>query len=156
MITGHESGNPGQSTQGFMQLAIGMLNLLLPMEQVVSLESVLDITLDESESGLLGQIIVGGTGRPVFNLGEDLQLVDELTEARKVCVCLDNDENGYGIVCDQVNTVLGTEVELVALPACMGMDNTPIHALAIKDKYVMSVTNAGAVRRLISQLQQAH
>ena len=150
----HESGNSNQSTQGYMQLSIGKVSLLLPLEQVVSLETVLDIEWNDSESGFLGQIQLGGTGRPVYNLGEDLQFVAELAEERKVCVCLGKDENGFGIVCDQVNTLGNSEVKLVDLPSCMATENTPVNALAIKDKQVMSVTNTDAIKKLITQLQQ--
>ena len=150
----HKFENSNQSTQGFMQLSIGKVSLLLPLEQVVSLETVLDIEWNASEFGLLGQIKSGGTDRPVFSLGEDLQFVDELTEERKVCVCLGNNENGFGIICDQVNTLDSSEVELVDLPSCMETENTPVNALAIKDKQVMSVTNADAIEKLITHLRQ--
>jgi chemotaxis signal transduction protein len=150
----HESGNSNHSAQGFMQLSIGKVNILLPLQQVASLETVLDIEWNDSEFGFLGKINSGGTCRPVFNLGEDLQFVDELAEERKVCVCFGNDENGFGIICDQVNTLDSTDVELVDLPSCMKKENTPVNALAIKDKQVMSVTNAEAIGKLITLLQQ--
>ena len=154
MTGGHETDKTVPPTRGYMHLVIGTANLLVPLTQIISLESVLDIRPDRTRPGQVGQIRVGEVRWPVYNLDEDLQLLDDLSPARKVCVCLGKDTEGYGIACDQVNNLKDEEAKLVALPLCMKTGLSPIEALAIRDKQVMCVTDFEALGKLFDHLQE--
>ena len=154
MTGGNDTGKTVSPARGYMQLVIGTANLLIPLKQIISLESVLDIKQDRTRPGQIGQIRVGDVRWPVYNLGEDLQFLDDMPPARKVCVCMGKETEGYGIVCDQVNNLKDEEAKLVALPLCMKTGLSPIEALAIRDKQVMCVTDFEALGKLFDHLQE--
>jgi len=155
MTGGQETDKTVSPTRGYMQLVIGTANLLVPLTQIISLESVLDISPDRTKPGQVGQIRVGELPWPVYNLDEDLQFLDDLSPARKVCVCLGRETEGYGIACDQVNNLKDGEIKLISLPLCMKSGTSPVQALAIRDKQMMCVTNSEALGKLINHLQEA-
>jgi len=126
----------------FAVLSIDGLNLLLPQQDIHTVEPVLDLEPATSEGVQVGWISRDQERWPVYCLSADLEPMRELPIERRVCVILDHDELGFGLACEQMTTLQQAHLSFFAVPECMRMPGSPLRALARHDEGVLCVTTA--------------
>lgn len=133
---------PWLETPHFALLSIDGLSLLLPQQDIHTVEPVLDL-----EPATNGGVHVGWISRdqerwPVHCLSADLELMRELPIERRVCVILDHDGLGFGLACEQMTSLQQAHLSFFAVPECMRMPGSPLRALARHSERVLCVTTA--------------
>lgn len=128
----------------FAVLSIDGLSLLLPQQDIHTVEPVLDLELATGEGGCAGWINRDEERWPIYCLSADLEPIQELPIERRVCVILDHDELGFGfgLACEQMTTLQQAHLNFFAVPECMRMPGSPVRALARHDEQVLCVTTA--------------
>lgn len=131
----------------YVALGLGGLNLLLPRHQIYALEPRLDLEPEEEGHDYVGWIEVEGERWPVYCFSAGLCLLPEIPDKHRICVLLTHGQDYFGLLCERVMALEGTQVRLTPLPACMRTPSTPIDALALDDQgQVLCVTS---VSRLV-------
>jgi len=126
----------------FAVLSIEGLSLLLPQQDIHTVEPVLDLELTTGERGYAGWINREEERWPVYCLSADLEPLRDLPIERRVCVILDHDESGFGLACEQMTTLQQAHLSFFAVPECMRTPGLPVRALARHDEGVLCVTTA--------------
>lgn len=127
--------------RAFAKLTLDGCAWLLPHTEIGSLESILDIDQEVQVPQSIGAIALGGEWWPVYCLSGELQPLAQIPNNRRTCALLDNGIDRFGLICDQVEMLTETP-RLLALPACMGLPDSPIQALALLDNQLGCVTTA--------------
>ena len=139
------------NSHGFLQLNLGKMRVLVPQHEVQSLESTLDISVEKNDMNSIGNIINNGVTHNVFNFDDKLNVIQSMSDSRRICVCLQNDDVAYGVTCDAVNNIDLQEVKLVELPECMKNKYCPVLYLGIYKNRVINVVNTSTLNNVISQ-----
>ena len=135
------------------KLTLGGYPWLLPQTEIRSLESPLDIDREVRAPQGIGAIALGGEWWPVYCLSGELRLLPQPPDSRGICALLDNGADRFGLLCDQVETLAETP-RLLALPACMGLPDSPIQALAPLDEGLGCVTDTEHLAALLATLAE--
>lgn len=120
------------------------LRLAVPLAEVNSLVSVLD--LDDSQPGAsdLARVEVNGRELPAFGFDAELATLHSVPGDYRVCVNLGADSPELGILCQSIET-LDQPVTQEALPACMSSDRSMVKGLALNDGEILLCTNLAAL-----------
>lgn len=130
-----------RQNRAFAKLIMDGCTWLLPHTEIGSLESTLDIDHEVQVPHSIGAIALGGEWWSVYCLSGELQPLPQIPNSRRTCALLDNGIDRFGLACDQVE-MLTEAPRLLALPACMGLPDSPIQALALLDDRLGCVTTA--------------
>jgi hypothetical protein len=125
--------------------------LLLPQNEVCSLEPVVDINEQAKLPGTVGWIEFQDLQCSVYCLGKDLVTLAEIAKTKRMCVLLGDGERYLGLVCDQIETLRHEQLSLHPLPACMQNPVSPILALAIYREEVGCVTTMTRLATFLAQ-----
>ncbi len=129
-------------TARFAALDLGHLSLLLPQHEIRTLETVLDVEGAGADTDAACWVGLDGERWPVYCLSVDLEALPAIPAERRICVVLHHKEGCFGLVCEQVGNLARNEFDLLAVPVCMRMPETPIRALAVQGEQVHCVTTS--------------
>jgi hypothetical protein len=138
-----------RDARAFTLLTLDGCAWLLPRTEVQALEAVPDIDPEVRASRSVGAIALAGEWWPVYCLSSDLRLLPTIPAGRRVCPLLDNGADRFGLVCDQVETLVKPS-RLHPAPACMTAPDSPIQALILLDRGLGCVTTTESIARLIA------
>lgn len=126
--------------------------LLLPQQEVTTIEVANNI-LDEGDApGALGTVKSGGREWPVFALTSELKKRLERPPDYKFCVCINGaaEAEAFSIACEEVSTLkIEKSSELKAVQPCMRTSDCPIEALMLKDNQLMLVSNVKTMQKYL-------
>lgn len=125
------------------------LRLAVPLSEVHSLVSVLDLDESQASASVLARVEVNGRELPAFGFDAELRILRSVPDDYRVCANLGADSPELGILCQSIET-LEQSVNEVALPACMSGDSTMVKGLALNDEEVLLCTNLAALIEHIS------
>lgn len=132
----------------YVVLRFDGLRLLLPQEEVASLEPEEEADMSTPHPGAVGEY----QAHAVFALSERL---DEFLErdGRPICALLDlPDGDYYGVLCSEVTLLPAGGLEIKPVPAVMQEAGSPLLGIALDDAGVLCITSAAALHRLIVRL----
>lgn len=138
------TANLQQSSNSIALLAITAVRLVLPQNDIRSLESAADIDAQHPQPDSVGWIAYAAQTWPVYCLTANLQLLANIPTERRACVLLSSGSGYIGILCDAVQIArqieLGTAHEL---PTAMHQPFTPVLGLVnVNDGQVGCLTSA--------------
>lgn len=117
--------------------------LLLPQQEVVSLEAVMDIRRENARFPVAGLIAWAGQDWPVYCLqGAALTVSVDLPPQRRICVLLHDGYYGLAVVCDQVEMLVGPLRARYPVPSCMAKTHSLLEWLVVHEEAVSCVTTA--------------
>jgi hypothetical protein len=126
--------------------------LLLPQQEVSTIEVANNI-LDEGDApGALGIVKSGSREWPVFALTSELKKRLERPPSYKFCVCINDvaQAQAFSIACEEVNTLeIEKTSELKAVQPCMRTLDCPVEALMLKDNQLMLVSNVETMQKYL-------
>ena len=79
-------------------LSLDHQSLLLPQRDVMTLESVLDVRVDEPLPHSIGWLPFTGAHWPVYGFDDNLHPQAELPPSQRLCVLLNLEGGGFGIL----------------------------------------------------------
>ena len=135
--------------QAFAVLTLDGCQWLLPQAEIQSLESLLDLDREVRIPDSIGAVAFAGEWWPVYCLSGELRILSQPPDSRRVCLLLNNDADRFGLVCDQIDTLVGV-LPLLALPACMALPDSPIQALVLLDTGPGCVTTTERLAALLA------
>jgi hypothetical protein len=128
------------TTGRYVVLNMGQLSLLIPQHQVRILEPAFDVQRLKEDD--VGWLTVAGVRSPVYCLSEQLQPISEVPADRHICVLLDIGGEKFGLLCNQVFMFEQAELDIMRLPECMQVPDTPLRGLVLYDEKVLCMTSA--------------
>jgi hypothetical protein len=105
------------------------ISLLVPMPEVYTLESALDLDRERRSDRSVGALRVGDSWLAVFCLSDRLEPLAVLATECRVCAVLTSDAGAIGIACRGVETLAQGGLTEVQMPACMRTEGSPILGL---------------------------
>jgi chemotaxis signal transduction protein len=137
----------------FLAIHLGPLRLLVPQEDVRTVESATDIRTPTSKPGAFGSIRIGRERWPVYCLSETLSEFCTEAGSRRICPILVSQDGSYGLLCDDVQLVTAHELDVKPLPSAMQRHGAAVGGLALYGDELVCVSSAdallGALRVLI-------
>ncbi|MFZ1830769.1 MAG: hypothetical protein WAW42_18810 [Candidatus Competibacteraceae bacterium] len=138
-----------QEIRSFAVLTLEGRQWLLPQAEIQSLESILDIDHEVRIPHSVGAVAFAGLWWPVYCLSSELQILPKMPGGRRACLLLNNGADRFGLVCDRVDT-LAEPPQLLALPACMVLPDSPIQALVLLEEGLGCVTTTEHLAALLA------
>lgn len=131
-------------------LKLDHLVLLVPQEDVRTLEPAADLELGAPPPNGVGWIRLGNQRWPVFCFSAQLRRVAAVPATRRICAVLGAGAGAFGVLCSDVSLLRLPESRVDPMPEAMILPGRPIHALALHDGTVMCMTSAA---RLMAHAQ---
>ena len=128
-----------KTMSGYVRLTLGRSKYLIPQEDVVAFEPVVDIDKSGTDENSIGVIAFENDSLPVYEFTSDLELSGTISETRRICVCLRHGDIQFAILGDEVDTVQSTDFSIFTIPGCMQTGNSPVRNLAVSGNKVINV-----------------
>jgi hypothetical protein len=143
--------NPVQAidySERFVNVEFAGLQLLIPQTDVYSLEPVVDMT-PAADIGSVGQIITqSGEVWSLYAFSSELNLLSSCPESYRIVILMKNIQPVYGLLCEQVSTILRNDISIHAIPTAVYNEASPLLALALYGGDVRYISSAVALTRL--------
>ena len=131
-------------------LSIDGLKLILPQDEIRTVESIADVELAEKSPRSIGTINYRGQRWPVVCLSNELFLLDVVPAARRACVMLAYDGNYLGLLCDDARVLVNFMQQSFAMPNSMRTRDSPITSLIQYDQGLACVSNASRLSSYVN------
>lgn len=123
-------------------LKLDLLVLLVPQQEVRTLEPLDDVETVEPPAYGVGWIRFGNERHPVYCFSEQLRRLQKVPATRRICAVLTAGEHTFGVMCSEVSMLRLPDVRVSPMPEAMILPGRPIHALALHEDTVMCVSSA--------------
>jgi hypothetical protein len=137
--------------QRFAVLQLAKIALLVPLHEVYSLESAIDIDQTMRSGGSVGAIRSADTWFTVFSLSDDLEPASTLEAAFRICAILTTGHTAVGLVCRSVSSIDGSLLDQHPLPGCMRTLHSPIQGLVRHGEHIYCRTSASNLVLLLER-----
>jgi len=115
----------------YAALLFDSMKLLLPYNEVLTVESVLD--MHKAPFDKVGQLTNYEQPIPVYCLTQQLTLTSDVPNSRRIIVLFSTEESPVGILCDELGMIRNQALSAYPLPACMVKLNSPVNGIVILD-----------------------
>jgi hypothetical protein len=148
-MTGRPKGDSG--VDGLVAvLGIGNLSLAIPLQDLCSIESVLDIDTNDRSGDRLGSIDSPQGRCPVFCLTEAIELTVTPPGDRRICAIIAGADSVFGLMCSDVAALNADTLINAEVPACMRNAWSPFDGLAVQGDRVLCRTSGASLAQLLS------
>ncbi|MFI3190974.1 hypothetical protein BCS42_12700 [Crenothrix sp. D3] len=134
----------------FAVLIFAGLQLLIPQNDIFSLEPTIDMTPAALSIGGVGQLQQSNQAYALYALSAELTLLNSCPESYRIAVLMKNVNPVYGVLCEQIDTIKRDQLSIHPVPAAMRRENSPLLALALVGEEVRYISSANALSRLLS------
>jgi chemotaxis signal transduction protein len=138
----------------YVVVSIDDRKLLIPQQEISSLESILDLATAPQEPPAIGSFNLAEEVWPVFCLSNELDILLEIPSTRRMCVLLKDSNHALGLACDQIEPLRHQNMRLQPLPSCMKTSTSPVQALVLHGDAIGCVTTTARLANLISGFKQ--
>jgi hypothetical protein len=114
--------------------------LLVPQNEVFSLESVLEVKREAAKFPCAGRIDLAGVDWPAYCLDGSLAPTLDFASQRRLCLLLNDEQYRLALVCDQVETLNRPPRARHQLPLCQAKSNALVEQLVIYEETVRCLT----------------
>jgi hypothetical protein len=135
--------------QRFAVLRLAHVALLVPLNEVHSLELLSQIDTERRNPSTIGSVRVSDTWLPVLSLSDDLAPESQSNEPFRICAILASADNAIAIACREIVSVDAAAIVHHAIPPSMRTANSPIQALVRHGDEVFCRTSAADLARLL-------
>lgn len=128
------------------------LNLLLPQGEIRTLESATDIDSVAPALHSIGWVSYAQKRWPVYNLSEDLQLMNMVPPERRACALMSMGAGYIGIMCDDMIILKDIVFQHYEIPPVMQEPQTPVMYLLSYKEGIACATNANRLTTYIGHM----
>ena len=139
----------------YVLLSLGQRRLLLPQQEVHTLESVWDMVTTDRPQGGVGWLPYAGDSWPVYGLDEMLNPLSDVPANQRICALLNLDDRYMGLLCTDIATIPGSAIHPRPLPQAMYRPVSPIVGLVQYEDDVGLVSTAAALATFLGIKCQA-
>jgi hypothetical protein len=137
----------------FINLVFDGLPLLIPQNDIYSLEPTVDMTSTATDNGSVGQLKQSGHVWSLYALSSELSLLNSCPETYHIAILMKNVQPAFGLLCEQVDTIDRNQISIHPVPPAMKTENSPLLALALYGDEVRYISSASALSHLLTQGQ---
>lgn len=139
------------------RLSFDDLELLIPQDDVVSVESVYELNTKTDQNKFLGYIPFQSSRIPVYSLSASLELMPFVADNRAQCVVVKYSGGWFALLCQEIRNFQLTDIRFEPVPACMNHSAMPLTHLALYsnaggDRQLGLVSHADLIMHYIEQL----
>jgi hypothetical protein len=135
----------------FASLGFDGLRLLIPQRDIYSLEPSVDMT-PAAHSGSVGQSISqSGEIWSLYAFSSELRPLSHCPESYRIVILMKNIQPVYGLLCEQVSTIMRSDISIHSLPLAVYNKDSPLLALALCEAELHFISSAAALSRLLPQ-----
>jgi hypothetical protein len=127
--------------QRFAVLQLTRIALLVPLHEVYSLESAIDIDSLRKSGRSVGAIRRAESWFSVFSLSDNLEPISTLQVTFRICAILATADAAVGLACRSVSSVDSAVLAHHPLPECMRTVRSPIQALTRHGEHIYCRTS---------------
>ena len=146
---------PRAQAERFALLYLENLALLVPLQEVYSLEPVLDIDPTQRVGTSVGAVRSADSWFAVFSLSDNLEPCPTLPDAFRICAILARDGIAIALACRGVSSIAAAAVVRHAIPECMITAQSPVRALALHGNEVYCCTSVADLVPVLDPLEEA-
>ncbi len=133
--------------------------LIMPQSDIVSVESIYELSKDTPNSLCLGHIVFRGNRVPVYSLSGAFDLMTDIPDNRVQCVIMQHENGELALLCEQIRNTKLHDIQFDEIPACMNHAAMPLTHLAIyqaidNTQRLGLVTNADCMADYINTMLQ--
>ena len=149
-----QEASVGSLTAGSLIAVLGVdgLKLLLPQNELRTLEPVEDVEQVSHEHGEVGWLSLADQQWPVFCVSRDLTLLAEIPQQRRIAVMLNAANDLAGVLCDELKIVRPEELSIYPIPLSLQVPGSPLTSLVVYGDTVGCMTTS---HHLIGYLRQS-
>ncbi len=136
----------------FASLSLDKTRLLVPHGEFRSLEPVMELqplpaskTSAQSGNRAIGQIQFADEKAPVYCMDARLNTLNEIPPTRRVGAIMGEPGRYYALLCDTMQPIERSQLQLQPIPDCMQLPNMAFSALAIYQQKLVYVTSDRAL-----------
>lgn len=144
---------PPTQGQRWAVLSFAGLRLSVPLAEVHSLSSVLELDRSAARLPVLGHIELNGTRLETIGFDAELNTLSAFPGDYRVCVNLGVGSPELGILCQSVET-LEHGINEQALPECMASNDSMVTGVALYEGEVLLCTGIEALARHLASTAQ--
>jgi len=136
----------------YAALSFGRFRVVVPLQDLHSLEPVLDVDTQQRNGHGIGSIeLRDGCSTRVYCLDELFSLCDAPPSDQRICAVLDDGaESQLCLVCGTVEALSGEVLTDFPMPACMTSTATPLAGLALLAGRVVGRTSGAALAQFVA------
>jgi hypothetical protein len=134
----------------FAVLVFAGLQILIPQNEIYSLEPIIDMTPPVADSHSVGQLQQSGHAWSLYALSANLTLLSSRPDIYRCAILIKNSQPAWGLLCEQVYTVERSQISIHPVPPVMHGKNSPLLALALVGEEVHYISSANLLRRLFT------
>jgi hypothetical protein len=135
--------------QRFAVLRLANIALLVPLNEVHSLELLSQIDTERRSPSTIGSVRVSETWLPVLSLSDDLAPESQSSEPLRICAILASAEHAIAIACREIVSVDAAAIAHHAIPPSMRTAHSPVQALARHGDEVFCRTSTAHLAQLL-------
>ena len=137
--------------KNYAMLCFGGVRLLVPQENVATVEASEGIAPASSVAGAAGNLLTEDGEWPVFVFSENFEPRAECSPAYPFCVAINcRDGGAFAIACDHVSKIsIKNDDGFVPLQACMRLPQGPIEWLMPRNGKLLLLTDVDAMWRYL-------
>lgn len=113
------------------KLVFGSIEVMVPQGEVLSVESVYELSPRSNDKKHIGVIYKKKTRIPVYCFSDSMEILRQAPEDRSKCVVIRHDEGDFSILCHDIKNVVLSDMRLQAVPACMNSRKMPLSHLCL-------------------------
>lgn len=139
------------------KLLLGDVEVIIPQEEVVSIESIHQLIPADKNKKYIGKIHKRHIKVPVYYLSDSMEILHAATNERSKCVVIKHHEGDFSVLCQDIENVVLSDMRLQSLPQCMNSKVMPLtHLCLYKDAEKILklglVTNAECLNKYIKNI----
>lgn len=134
----------------FAVLVFGELQILIPQNDIYSLESTLDMTPPIAGSNSVGQLQQSGIAWSLYTLSSNLTLLASCPDNYRIAILLKNIQPACGLLCEQVYTIERSQISIHPIPPAMHGKKSPLLALALVGEDVRCISSTKSLAQLFT------
>ena len=138
------------------KLSFGGIELLMPQNEILSIESVYELDSNIKDGKHIGEIYKQGYKLQVYCFSDSMEILKKLPKDRIKCVVIRHSHSGFAILCNDINNIILSDISIQNIPICMNSDLMPFSHLCLykEDDHISKlglVTNAICLNKYIDQ-----
>lgn len=147
--------NPGTAYH-VSKLLFGGIEVIIPQDEVVSIESVYELKPVIESKRYIGEIYKQKAKVPVYCFSDSMEILTHAPEDRPKCVVIRHIDGDFSVLCHDIQNVVFSDMRLQAVPSCMKKPVMPLtHLCLYKEAGFLKlglVTNAACLNEYIKNV----
>lgn len=136
------------------KLLFGVVEVIIPQDEVVSIESVYELTPGDENNRNIGEIFKQKIKIPVYCFSDSMEILSQVPEGRTKCVIVRHKDGDFSILCQDIQNVVLSDMRLQTVPPCMNSRNMPLTHLCLYKEFgnlvkLGLITNAACLNEYI-------